>query len=83
MKFDFEALQQDLHHQTKACDSSEQHALIEFLNDQIDSIVEDLRGGNYQEAEIPKLTLQQLQGSLEQFEYHLGYLKAYLKERIQ
>lgn len=83
MNFDFNALKDDLRDQAKACDSSEQHALIEFLEDQIDSIVEDLRGGNYTEAQIPKLTLQQLQGSLEQFEYHIGYLKKYLKERIQ
>lgn len=83
MKFDFEALKNDLCNQAKACDSSEQHALIAFLHAQVDSIVEDLHCGNYTEAEVPKLTLQQLQGSLEQFEYHLEYLKKYLKGRIQ
>lgn len=83
MNFDFTALKDDLRDQAKACDSSEQHALIEFLRDQLDGIVEDLRCGNYTEAQISKLTLQQLQGSLEQFEYHIEYLKKYLKERIQ
>lgn len=35
MKFDFEALKNDLCNQAKACDSSEQHALIAFLHAQV------------------------------------------------
>jgi hypothetical protein len=81
--FDFSKLKDDLRALAKTSDSSEQHNLIDFMVDVVDSVQYDIKAGNYKEAEVKHLLLTHMTGCLEQFEDHIAYLKKYLKERIK
>jgi len=74
---------EDLKGRSKTSDSAEQHALVEFLVDQLFSIQHDLDNGNYAGEELTPLVRQQLLESLDQFEEHIGYLRKYIKEYIK
>lgn len=82
-KFDFMELKLDLRKLYSSSDSSEQHNLVDFMVDVVDSIEWDIKAGNYKEAEVKHLLLTHMTGCLEQFEDHIAYLKKYLKERLK
>lgn len=81
-RFNFDRLFADLRGAYKSTDSSEMHAVIDFMIDIVESVQHDIKGGNYDEVETKTMLLQQTVGCLEQFADTAAHLTKFFKSRL-